>query len=183
MVSHIAGLVMRILIAFIFALLAATVEAANPSFSSFNTNQIGTNGNLISIKPGAPLTNIQAFGLTNNAPVYTPTNYAPYTITTNFPLNTFITNGNQRAFICQSFDCTAAAAGVGIVGLYVDQNADGTFEQTGLQVGFPIAIVSVGRFQAGAFLQPGARCMFTNLSSGIGGGATNVVGSGQLTAQ
>lgn len=174
---------MRILIAFIFALLAVSVEAANPSFGSFNTNQFNVTGNKVAVRVGAPFTNIVANGITNISPVYTPTNYAPFTITTNFPLNTFLTNGNQRSFISASFDCTAAVAGTGLVGLYLDQNADGTFEQTGKQIGFPIAIASVGRFELSAFLQPGARFVFTNLSSGAGGGATNVVGSGQLTAQ
>lgn len=174
---------MRILIAFIFALLAVSVEAANPSFGSFNTNQFNVTGNKVAVRVGAPLTNIIANGITNISPVYTPTNYANFTITTNYTLNTFYTNSNQRAFVTAAFDCTAAAAGTGVVGLYLDQNADGTFEQTGMQVGFPIAIASVGRFQASAFLQPGARFVFTNLSAGIGGGATNVVGSGQLTSQ
>ena len=61
-----------------------------------------------------------------------------------------------------------ADTGNAFVHLYIDQNADGGFERTGLQFGGEefgaLAIEYVG--QLGAHIQPGARFMFTNRVSG-----------------
>lgn len=50
---------MKFPIAFLFGFLAVSAQAANPAFTSFNTDHFGTNGTtLISIKSGALLTNV-----------------------------------------------------------------------------------------------------------------------------
>lgn len=112
---------------------------------------------------------------------YFPTNSAPFTITTNdIPLNTWRTNGNQRATLIQSFFLTSALTGAATVSAYVDQDANGTFEQTGITASVGTLVAANGTFQLRIELQPLARFTFTNLS-GAGATATVSGGSCQLT--
>lgn len=76
-----------------------------------------------------------------------------FSITTNdFALNTYYTNANQRAWVAAELD----VPGVASASLFLDQNADGTWERTGL--------TRTNSGPLSAFIQPGARFLFTNQS-------------------
>ncbi len=103
-----------------------------------------------------------------------------YTVsTTDFVLNTYYTNGGSKAWVSASFTLTAAAAGTAKVGLYIDQTASGTFDNTGPQIaaGPLAALVSIQ--QLASHISPGARYVFTNLSSGSGETSAIVAGTSQ----
>lgn len=98
-----------------------------------------------------------------------PTNTAPFAITNitfGFAIDTIYTNGNQRAHVQQSYDLDCVTVGPASVSLYLDQNADGTFERQNLEIQSTSA--SALRMIIGSFLQPNARFMFTNTSGGDG---------------
>lgn len=123
---------------------------------------------------------------TNLNTSYIPTNTAPYAITTNnFVLNAFNTNANQRAYISASIFLANSAGGADVakVNLYLDQDANGTFEQTGIEVQNTELSVLGSTFQLGAYLQPGARFMFTNTSTAGATGVSIVAGSCQRVTQ
>lgn len=109
---------------------------------------------------------------TNIVIAFTPGNFDIET--NNFVMNQYYTNGATRAWV----SCTVsnwADSGNAFVNLYLDQNADGGFERTGISFGAEefsvLGIVYVGSL--GAHIQPGARFMFTNRVSG--GSATAIV--------
>lgn len=102
------------------------------------------------------------------------TNSATFTITTNdFALNTYVTNVAQRAYVSASILLTSAVATSAKVALYVDQDGDGTFEQTGIAVQAGAGSIVAEINQLGAYLQPSARFMFTNLSTGTATATVN----------
>jgi hypothetical protein len=87
--------------------------------------------------------------------------------TNNFVLNQYYTNDSRRAWV----SCTVsnvADAGIAFVHLYVDQDASGAFEGTGTSFGGEefgtLALQYVGSL--GEHIQPGARFVFTNRTSG-----------------
>jgi hypothetical protein len=99
-----------------------------------------------------------------------PTNTASFTIATNdFVLNRYYTNAAQRAWVGCSVSMTNEAFGdVTKVALYLDQDADGTWERTGVLVELFGATgnIPAGTMQLGAWVQPGGRFLFTNFTAG-----------------
>lgn len=123
---------------------------------------------------------------TNNL-TRSPTNVAPFTIlagntdgifTNDFVMNQYYTNKNQRAFVFATIGIETSAT-MGEVSLYLDQNADGTFEQTGILMrGGPVGVTN----QLAGAVQPNARFMYTNTSAtGVAAGITT--GSSQWVLQ
>lgn len=106
-------------------------------------------------------------------------NRANYDITTNnFVLDTYYTNLNQRAWAsCVVGMTNVLATDRAQVALYLDQNGDGTWERTGIEVRMQGVIALAGSEELCAFLQPNARFIFTNKSSGAT--ATIVANSSQ----
>src|SRR6266576_6195847 len=103
------------------------------------------------------------------------TNSATLDISTSaFTLNAYVTNGNRRAWVSASFTLTAAVARTAAVGIYVDQAASGTFANLGPQISAGPLASLVGVQQLSTFLSPGARFVFTNLTSGSGATAAIV---------
>lgn len=95
------------------------------------------------------------------------TNTASFTITTNdFVINSYYTNVAQRSHVSASLTLGATITDAAQVSLFVDQDADGTWERTGFtaKVGGAIAVTDI--VQLGAWLQPGARFLWTNQSAG-----------------
>ena len=95
------------------------------------------------------------------------TNTAVLTITTNdFTIDTFYTNSAQRSWVGVSINMTnVLATEKSQVALYIDQDADGTFEYQGLQVSLQGVALLAGTEELCAFLQPSARFVFTNLGT------------------
>lgn len=112
------------------------------------------------------------------------TNTASFTIVTNdWVLNQYYTNANQRAWVQGDFVLSAAAAGTASVGLFVDQNNDGAFELTNNVVSAgPLAALVSSQF-IGGFLNPSARFVFTNVSTGVGSTAATRINSSQWVKQ
>lgn len=105
-------------------------------------------------------------------------------VTTDFALNTYYTNNApfQRAQVSMCFTNTSTITASALVGLYIDDNADGTFENTGTVVGslsgVAVSILSV----AVNNVQPGGRFVFTNLSD-AGGTVAIRTGSSNWTKE
>ena len=99
---------------------------------------------------------------------YMETNTASFDITTNdFVLNQYYTNGNQRSWVAANISHTnVLALDKSSVGLYLDQDASGAFERTGIITTLQGVATLAGVEELSAFLQPNARFIFTNLSSG-----------------
>ncbi len=128
-----------------------------------------------------------AAGIPYNDVIYHPTNTAPFTIdSTDFALDTNYTNGVQRAHVSASFELISTNSSSAIVALYLDQDADTSFEQTGRSIEMTSITVLTntltGIMELGAWLQPGAIFIFTNLSSAPAT-ASVVAGSSQWVKQ
>ncbi len=141
----------------------------------FNGTQSGANGVSMGGANGTYATflpsGIQLTNLTANF-MSVPTNQAPATITTtDFTINTFYTNANQRAWVSACLNYSSGA----IIGLWLDQDGDGTFEQIGIRE----HTSAVSTNQISAFVQPRGRFIFTNLAGTI----TVVPGSSQWVKQ
>lgn len=96
------------------------------------------------------------------------TNIANFTLTTNdFALDTYYTNSGQRSWVAAVINMTnVLATDKAQVSLYLDQDADGTFERTGILCRLQGVIALSGAEELSAFLQPSARFLFTNLTTG-----------------
>lgn len=96
------------------------------------------------------------------------TNTASLTKTTNdLVLNQYYTNFAQRAFVRATVTMTnILATDICQVILYVDQNGDGTFEDTGNEARLQGVALLSGSAQLSTVLDPGARFLFTNFTSG-----------------
>ncbi len=87
----------------------------------------------------------------DNVSIYARTNRATFDITTNdFVLNQYYTNSNQRSWVAANLDLPGTAQ----ASLFLDQDADGTWERTGL--------TATNSAQLSAMLQPSARFLWTN---------------------
>jgi hypothetical protein len=118
--------------------------------------------------------NVSFLRVTNSAVI--PTNTAPFTIdVTDFVLDTNYTNGTQRAWVSAPILLSANAADTAQVALYLDQDADTAFEQTGNTASANGLVTNT--VPLNAYLQPGAVFIFTNLSTGAATAAVNAGGS------
>lgn len=123
---------------------------------------------------------------TNLNTSYIPTNTAAFTITTNdFVMNQFYTNVNQRALVSACFFLANSLSGTDVakVNLYLDQEGNGSFERTEIQV--QNALISVNGIieQLDAWIQPNGRFMFTNTSTAGTTSVSVVPGSSQWVRQ
>lgn len=110
------------------------------------------------------------------------TNAASFpSIVTNLALNTYYTNRYQRGTVGASVWLAPSSTNSAEVALYLDQNFDGTWEQTGIAVTAGAGIISSNRFYIHAELQPGARFILTNLTVGTAV-ATLPAGASQWTS-
>ena len=110
-----------------------------------------------------------------------PVNPAGFVLTNDFALNTYYTNDVQSAFVIASLTLgNAAGTDFSKVALYMDQNADGTWERTGLNAA--VTGISTNTVELSAWIQPGGRFLFTNLSTGSGSAAV-VANSSQWIKQ
>ncbi len=91
-------------------------------------------------------------------------------ITNDFVLNQYYTNSEsfQRAQVSICFTNTCSTTDAGLIGLFIDDDADGTFEQQDMVVGSLPIIAHTQLSQLVGNIQPGGRFLFTNLS-GAGG--------------
>lgn len=88
-------------------------------------------------------------------------------VTNNFALNVWYTNQESAAFISAVISMTnVLATDLSMVGLYLDQDGDGTFEKTGIKARLQGVIALAGAEELCAMIQPYSRFAFTNLSSG-----------------
>lgn len=110
------------------------------------------------------------------AGIHLPTNSVPFNIdTTDFVLDTNYTNGTQRAWVSAPLLLSANASDTAQVALYLDQDADTAFEQTGMTA--TATGLATNTIPLGAFIQPGGVFIFTNLSTGSATAAVNTGGS------
>jgi hypothetical protein len=115
-------------------------------------------------------------GVPYNDTVHHDTNSAPLNIdTSDFALDTNYTNGNQRAWVSASLLLTSDATNTAQVSLYLDQDASGGFEQTGITVQTLGAVTN--SVCLSGFVQPNAIFIFTNLSAAGATAAINAGGS------
>jgi hypothetical protein len=120
-------------------------------------------------------------GILQNNVINVPTNTAPFTIdAADFALDTYYTNSNQRAFVSASVLLSANAADTAQVSLYLDQDADTAFEQTGIAASATGLVTN--SVPLTAWIQPGGVFVFTNLSTGSATAAVNT-GSSQFVKQ
>jgi hypothetical protein len=101
--------------------------------------------------------------------------------TTDFALDTNYTNGTHNAWVSCSLLLSSDAVDTAQVALYLDQDADTTFEQTGITAS--VFGLATNTISLSAFLQPGAIFSFANLTTGAGGSAAVVAGSSQWVKQ
>ncbi len=87
--------------------------------------------------------------------------------TTDFVINQFYTNGSKVAWVQACGLVKADATHACQMALYLDQNGDGTFEQTGISLVEGInGVPTTGNVGAlSAYVMPGGRFVFTNTSS------------------
>lgn len=98
---------------------------------------------------------------------YISNNVAPMLSDTNdYVMNAYNTNGASVLFISQCFALTPATiTDAAEVGLWFDQDANGTWEQNGISVSEPAMSANSARNrQLSGMIQPGGRFIFTNLS-------------------
>ena len=95
--------------------------------------------------------------------------------TNDFVLNTYYTNSAQRSWVAATIGLTnVLGTDMARVNLYLDQDGDGSWERTGLAARLQgVALVSDAT-ELSAFLQPSARFIFTNFSSGSAAAAIEV---------
>ena len=112
------------------------------------------------------------------------TNTASFNLGTNdFVMNQYYTNSLQRAHVGASIALTNILAGdVSRVALFLDQDAGGTWEMQGRMVSLQGVALAAEIAELSAWLQPGARFLFTNLTSGTGAAAIQA-NSSQLVKQ
>lgn len=156
------------------------VNVVNGGFAWLKYNANASRWNIDGLYPpvsSATNGSLSALSVSGSASV--PTNTANFSIATNdFVLNQYYTNVNQRAWVTASVSLTnILAADISKVALYVDQAADGTFEQTGTEVHINGVALSSSGGQLSFFLQPGARFVFTNLTGGTGAASINAMSS------
>lgn len=134
-------------------------------------NGIGTNLTLLAPSGGpskalAVETNVLVVtnGIVFTTKMSSPTNIANFLlITDDFVLNQYYTNSNQRAYVQTTV--TVAGDGLGAfaqISLFLDQNADGTWEQNEISAGTGSALGDV--ISLGGWVQPNGRFIFTNRS-------------------
>lgn len=90
--------------------------------------------------------------------------------TNDFVLNVYQTNNAplQRAQVSLCFTNTSTVTASGLIGLFIDDDADGTFEQQDIVVGSLLGIAISSLSQIVGNIQPGGRFVFTNLSDAGG---------------
>jgi hypothetical protein len=104
-----------------------------------------------------------------------PTNIARFTLVTNVvSVDTLYTNRNQRATVYQAYDLTSALLSAASVDLYVDDDADGSWDSIGLGLTSPVGVTNVLRQILSFPLQPGSRYAVSNSS----GASSTVAPSG-----
>lgn len=98
------------------------------------------------------------------------TNSSVFSITTNnFVMNQYYTNSAQRSWVAATIGMTNILAGdKSQVNLYLDQDANGTWERTGISVRLQGVALLAGASELSAFVQPNARFIFTNFTTGTG---------------
>ena len=103
------------------------------------------------------------------------TNSQPYALGTNdFALNTYYTNSAQRSMVFATISMTnVLGADMAKVSLFLDQDADGTWEHQGINCRLQGVALLSGSEELSAALQPGARFMFTNQTTGTAASAIN----------
>jgi hypothetical protein len=104
---------------------------------------------------------------------YIQTNAFPFEQTTNdYVLNQYYTNSAQRSWVAAAISLTNQIAGdKSHVALYLDQDADGTWERTGLESRLQGVALASASHELSAFVQPLARFIFTNFTAGSGAAA------------
>jgi hypothetical protein len=93
-------------------------------------------------------------------------------------LNTYYTNSQIHSFVSSSFTLTSAVNDLPKVGLYIDSDYNGTWDQTGVIIAGSTNDARSIVLQLSGWLSPGARFVFTNLSDGSAT-ATIINGSSQ----
>lgn len=112
-----------------------------------------------------------------------PTNTASFDIdTTDFVMNKRYTNDNRRASVVTCLHMAPSATDAASVGLYIDQNHDGSYDTQILSevAGGPSSPAE--HHPITGWIQPGGIFVFTNLSSGTAA-ATIHSGSSQYVRQ
>lgn len=105
-------------------------------------------------------------------------------VTNDFVLNTYYTNEARLSWVSAVAGLTNILAGdVSKVGLWLDQNGDGTWEKTGVAVRLNGVALGAGSEQLSAFVGPSGRFIFTNLSAGISPSAAIEENSSQWVKQ
>jgi hypothetical protein len=96
------------------------------------------------------------------------TNTASFTLVTNdFVLNTYYTNVAQRGWVQATIGLTnVLGSDNSWVALYLDQDANGTWEMQGIAARLQGIALLAGSEPLSARLQPSARFIFTNLTTG-----------------
>lgn len=148
-----------------YVILSTPEYAAGALMMATNVNSltqlnIGASNQVLQVSPGLLPQWTHAPSIATNA--------ASFTITTNnFVMNAYNTNLIQRSWVAASISMTNdAATDRAMVALYIDQDGDGTWERTGLNVRCQGVIALSSSGELSAFLQPGARFIFTNLCTG-----------------
>lgn len=104
--------------------------------------------------------------------------------TNDFVINTYYTNENRASWVTATIGLTNILAGdVSKIGLWLDQDADGTWEKNGISVRLNGVALGAGAEQISAFISPLGRFIFTNLSAGVSPSAAIEVNSSQFVKQ
>ncbi len=113
------------------------------------------------------------------------TNRAHFTILTNdFVFNTLYTNVNQRGRVSAIIGLTNVVSGVTEVALMVDQDGNGSYEQSQFRVSVSSSVGITNNVPLGADLQPRAGFYWTNHSTGGAGSGSRIrAGSCQWVGQ
>lgn len=106
-------------------------------------------------------------GKTNLTVGFSQLRYRPST--NDFVLNAYNTNNSTRmALIYATIAMTNILAGdVSRVGLYLDNDGDGSWEKTGIECRLNGVALMAGAEELSAGIMPGGRWIFTNLSAGV----------------
>jgi hypothetical protein len=109
--------------------------------------------------------NLKAARITNSSSIFTNAAVMQET-TTDFTINTYYTNSAQRSWVAAGIAMTnVLLTEKAWVGLYLDQDGNGTWERTGLSVRLQGVAALAGIAELSAYLQPSARFIFTNLGT------------------
>ena len=113
--------------------------------------------------------------------VVSVTNYS--ILTNDLVLNAYNTNASQRAMVYTTISMTnILATDKSMVALYLDQDGDGTWEMQGISCTLQGVALLAGREELSAAIQPNARFMVTNLSTGTAS-ASIIPNSSQVVRQ